>query len=277
MTDFPKFDEFTGGFKSGELVLVAGRIGMGVHHLTQGFVLNTSIRHNNTVGVFSLNQSRDTYLQRLLGTEAGVPFHHLQKNTLTDNQKENLKSAKELIAKAQIFITDSMSFSVQSIIAEAQERVKWPEVKLFVIHGFSLLTDNTYSGITRSEELDRIASRLRDFAIYNDVSFLITHELPEISFQNYNQDFCPSVQEIYRDLSVAKYVDLVTVLYRPEYYGIKTWPFFDESTECEAELRILKNRHGNLDSFRLFFDSYRSRFNEIDDERFKKQPWVAKA
>jgi replicative DNA helicase len=81
---------------------------------------------------------------------------------------------------------------------------------------------------------------------------------------------------MYDDLPLAKYADLVTVLYRPEYYGIKTWPRFDESTECEAELRILKNRNGNLDSFRLFFDGYRSRFNEVDDERFRKQPWIAK-
>lgn len=276
-TDFPKFDEFTGGFKPGELVIVTGRVGMGVNHITHCMLLNTSIRQNNTVGVFSLYESRETYLKRLLGKEAGIPFHHLKKTTLTDKQKQKLKTAKELVAKAPIFITDSMSFSVQSIIAEAKERIKWPNVKLFVIHGYNLLVDNTYYGTSRKQELDIIAEKIKKFAYFNDVSFIITHELPEISSPNENQEYCPTIKEIYDNLPLTKYADLVTVLYRPEYYGIKTWPRFNESTECEAELRIVKNRNGNLDSFRLFFDFLGLGYNEVDDERFAKQPWKAKA
>ncbi|WP_417371244.1 DnaB-like helicase C-terminal domain-containing protein [Gelidibacter japonicus] len=65
-------------------------------------------------------------------------------------------------------------------------------------------------------------------------------------------------------------------LYRPEYYGFKTWYDTNESCECEAELIIAKNRHGNIRSFRLFFDGYRSRFNEVDDERYRKQPFIPK-
>lgn len=275
-TGFPKFDEFTGGFKPGEIIIIAGRVGMGIDQLTKCLVLNTSIRHNNTVGVFSLDKSRETYLQRLLSIESGISFYQLKTNRLSDNAIVDLNKSKEAVAKASIYITDSMSFSVQSIIAEAQERIKWPGVKLFAIHGFNLLTDNTYSGTSRKQELDRIADMLRNFAFYNDITFVITHELPEIYYPNANQEFCPTIQEINEDLPLAKYADLVTVLYRPEYYGIKTWPSVDESTECEAELRILKNRNGNLDSFRLFFDGYRSRFNEFDDERFTKIIWKAK-
>ncbi|WP_431158132.1 DnaB-like helicase C-terminal domain-containing protein [Winogradskyella poriferorum] len=275
-TDFPEFDQFTGGFKLGGLVLINGRVGMGVNHLTRCLVLNTSIRCKNSVGVFSLYQSQETYLLRLLATEAGISFHDLKRNNVSD-ANDMVKTAKELIAKAPIFISDAMSFSVQSIIAEVQEGIKWFGVKIVVIHGFNLLTDNTFCGISRYEELDRVASKLKDFAIYNDVTFVITHELPEMSSPNDNQEFCPTIREIYDDLSLAKYANLVTVLYRPEYYGIKTWPRFDESTECEAELRIVKNRNGNLESFRLFFDGYRSRFHEVGDDRYRKQPFTPNA
>lgn len=273
-TDFPKFDEFTGGFKPGELILITGRAGMGVNSFTRCLVLNTSIKNNNAVGVFSLNQSKETYLQRLLSTKAGISFNDLKRNYISEDN-DKLKTANELIAKASIFISDDMSFSVQSIIAEVQERIKWPGVTLFVIHGFNLLTDNTYNGISRYKEQASAASKLKDFAIYNDVTFIVTQELPEVSSLNDNQEFCPTIGEIFNNISLAKYADLVTVLFRPEYYGIKSWSHTDESTECEAELIIAKNRHGNIHRFRLLFDGYRSRFHEADDERYRKQPFVA--
>jgi replicative DNA helicase len=137
------------------------------------------------------------------------------------------------------------------------------------------LTHHAASTISRQQELNIISQELRRLAENLNIVVLITHELPEIKNYNSDEDVKPSLKELYNDTPVSKYADLVMFLYRPEFYGFNTWYHTDESTECEAELVIARNRQGNIHSFRLFFDGYRSRFNEVDDDRFKKQPWKA--
>lgn len=275
-TGFPKFDEFTNGLQPGQLILIAERPGMGVQAFTKCLVLNTSIRHHNTVAIFLLEESAETYLQRLISTETGISHHKFKRGNLSNIIEERLNQTKDTIRKAPILINDDLEFSLRGLTSKILELTSaFPNIKLFVIHGYHLLTHNSVSTISRQQELDIISQKLKQLTEDLNIVVLITHELPEIKNYNSDEDVQPSLKELYNDTPVAKYANLVMFLYRPEYYGFNTWYHTDESTECEAELIIAKNRQGYIHSFRLFFDGYRSRFNEVDDERFKKQPWVA--
>lgn len=275
-TGFPKFDE-TIGLHPGQLIVLAGRPGMGIQAFLRCLLLNTSIQHNIPIGIFLLEETAEKYVKRMIATEAGTSFTEMNRDVRSDKTAQKLQQAKKVLAKAPILMDDELEFSLGAITAKIiAQSGSLNHTKLFVIQGYRLLTHGETSAISRQQELDLISRELKTLAENVDVTLIITHELPEITSYTSHKDVQPTLNELYEDTPLAKYADLALFLYRPEYYKFKTWYDTSESCECEAELEVAKNRHGNTHSFRLFFDGYRSRFNEVDDERFKKQPFVGR-
>ncbi|MGZ0016908.1 DnaB-like helicase C-terminal domain-containing protein [Yeosuana sp. AK3] len=264
-TGFPKFNKFTKGLQPGQLIVIAGRPGMGSVAFTRCVLLNTSIRYNNPIYIFSLENSAKFYLEKMIATEADMSYYRFSREMHSDDKSLKLNQSIEEIGKAPICIDDSLSFKMNSLIVRAREANKKGDIKLFVIHGYHLLTHKADSKLSREQELDVISQKLKHLAEDLNITLIITHELPDITNCNSDEDVKPSLKELYDDTPIAKYADLVTFLYRPEYYGFETWYDTDNSCECEAELIIAKNRHGYTNSFRLFVEAYKSRFSEIDD------------
>jgi replicative DNA helicase len=261
-TGFPKFDKFTKGLQPGQLVVMCGRPGMGNLTFAKCLVLNTSIRHQNPVTVFSLEQTAETYLQKMIATEAGISYIEVQRQDYSEETTINLKQAITKIEKAAIFINDELEFSLNVISSKIRELKNIQDIKLVMIHGHELVTYQEYAEESRKQELDTIARQLKSLAEELKITIIITHQLSDISQPHSHKEVLPSLKEIYKDTPIAKYADVVTFMYRPKYYGFKTWYHTNESCEGEAELIIAKNRPGNLDNFRLFFDGYNSKFSE---------------
>lgn len=261
-TGFPKFDKFTKGLQLGQLILMTGRPGMGNLAFAKCLVLNTSIEYQNPVAVFSLKQSSETYLQKMIATEAGISYIEVQRQNHSEETIINLNQAITKIEEVPIFINDDLEFSLHAISFKIRELKNIQDIKLVIIHGYELVTFEEYAKESRKQEQDAIAQQLKSFAEELKITIIITHQLSDISQAHFHKEVLPSVKEIYQDTPIAKYADLVTFIYRPEYYGFKTWYHTNESCESEAELIIVKNRHGNLNHFRLSFDGYRSKFTE---------------
>lgn len=261
-TGFPKFDKFTKGLQPGQLVLMTGRPGMGNLAFTKCLVLNTSIRHQNQVAVFSLEQSAETYLQKMIATEAGISFVEIQRPDRSVETTINLNKAITKLEKVPIFINDDLEFSLHAISFKIRELKNIQDIKLVIIHGHELITLNEYENCSRKQELDAIAQNLKSLAEELKITIIITHQLSDISEAYSHKEVLPTLKEIYKETPFSKYADLVTFMYRPEYYGFKTWYHTYKSCKGEAELIIVKNRQGNLNNFRLSFDGYRSKFTE---------------
>jgi replicative DNA helicase len=268
-TGFPKFDKFTNGLQPGQLILMAGRPGMGNLAFAKCLVLNTSIRHQNPVAIFSLEQTAETYLQKMIATEAAISYIEVQRQDYSEETTINLKQAITKIEKAAIFINDELEFSLNVISSKIRELKNIQDIKLVMIHGHELVTYQEYAEESRKQELDTIARQLKSLAEELKIIIIITHQLSDISQPHSHKEVLPSLKEIYKDTPIAKYADAVTFMYRPEYYGFKTWYHTNESCEGEAELIIAKNRPGNLDNFRLFFDGYNSKFSEYSSVLLK--------
>ncbi|MBG7613178.1 DnaB-like helicase C-terminal domain-containing protein [Polaribacter sp. BAL334] len=270
-TGFLKFDKFTKGFQPGQLILMASRPGMGNLAFAKCLVLNTSIRHQNQVAIFSLEQSAKTYLQKMIATEAGISYVEVQRQNHLEETTQKLNTATAKIAQAPIFINDDPSFTLNELIFKVKQLKSKHTIKLLVIHGCHLVTDNEQHTHSKLQEQDFIGAKLKELAEYENIAIIITQELPD-SLKSYaNNEGIPTLKEVYEDTPIAKHADLVTFLYRPEYDGLKTWYDTHESCEGEAALIILKNRHGNLNNFKLSFDGYSSRFTEVDDLIFTKK------
>ena len=212
----------------------------------------------------------------MIATEAGTSFTEMNRDVHSEKTTQKLQKAKRALARAPILMDDELKFSLSALTAKIiAQSGSLNHTKLFVIHGYRLLTHGKTPAISRQQELDLISRELKTLAENLDVTLIITHVLPEIASYMSHKEVQPTLNELYEDTPLAKYADLALFLYRPEYYKFKTWHDTSEPCECEAELEVAKNRHGSIHSFRLFFDGYRSRFNEVDDVRFKKQPWVA--
>jgi replicative DNA helicase len=280
-TDFPEFDKFTNGLQPGHLIVIAGRPGMGSLAFTKCLLLNISAKERNAIAIFSLEKSSQWYLEKLIALQAGTSYHELKsyhklkKDYHSPELGERLKRARDVIAKAPIFIDDDLSFTLSSLEVKLVAFTGTFNIKLLVIDGYRLLTDNPHSVLSREQELDRIAKKLKQLAEALNIVIILNHELSHVNNYSCDENVKPSLKDLYNDAPIAKYTDLVLFLYRPEYYGFKIWYDTDDSCEAEAELIIAKNRHGDTQRFRLSFDGYRMQFNEVDDERFAKRPWTS--
>jgi replicative DNA helicase len=279
-TDFPEFDKFTNGLQPGQLIVIAGRPRMYHHEFTKCLLLNTSVKERNAIAVFSLEKSSQWYLEKLIALQAGTSYHDLKsyyklkKDYHSPELGERLNQARDVITKAPIFIDDDLSFTLSSLEVKLVAFTGTFNIKLLVIDGYRLLTDNPHSGLSREQELDDMAKKLKQLAEDLNIVVVITHELPDINSYSCDEDVKPSLKDFYNDTPITKYADLVLFLYRPQRYGFKIWYDTGDSSEWEAELIIGKNRHGDTQRFRLSFDGYRMLFNEVDDERFAEQPWT---
>ncbi|UAM99099.1 DnaB-like helicase C-terminal domain-containing protein [Polaribacter litorisediminis] len=203
-TSFPKFDKFTKGLQPGQLILMAGRPGMGNLTFVKCLVLNTSIRHQNPVAVFSLEQTAETYLQKMIATEAGISYIEVQRQDHSEETTINLNQAINKIEKAAIFINDELEFSLNVISSKITELKNAQDIKLVMIHGYELVTYQEYAKDSRKQELDTIAKQLKILAEELNITIIITHQLSDISQAHSHKEVLPSLKEIYQDTPIAK-------------------------------------------------------------------------
>ncbi|WP_245715751.1 replicative DNA helicase [Micromonospora peucetia] len=139
-TGFTDLDRLLNGLHAGQLVIVAGRPGLGKSTASMDFARNAAIRANQAAAIFSLEMSKVEIVMRLLSAEARVPLHVLRSGQLSDDDWTKLARCMGEISEAPLFVDDTPSMNLMEIRAKARRLKQRHDLKMIVVDYLQLMT-----------------------------------------------------------------------------------------------------------------------------------------
>lgn len=265
-TGLHKLDITTGGWQGGQLIILAARPGMGKTALMIKHV-SAALNNNIPAAVFSLEMSEKDIAKRLIVIES-VDLHANQLFQLGLTKQEYWEQYFKTVAKVEtlpIHVQSKPGLSVQDLVIKARELKHRYNIGLIVVDYLQLMTVSGNSRINnREQEISTISRKLKALALELDLPVIALSQLSREVDKRTNKR--PRLADLRESGAIEQDADIVSFLYRPEYYDLPEW---EDGTAAhnEAEVIIEKHRNGSLVDARIGFNGNRVLFHNIEDEQ----------
>lgn len=264
---FTKVDKITSGWQESDLIIIAARPGMGKTAFVLSMARNIAVDQKTPVAVFSLEMSSVQLITRMISSETGITSEKLRKATLENHEWKQLYSKVKTLEDAPLFIDDTPALSIFDLRAKARRLVSQHGVKLIVIDYLQLMTlgGGKTSG-NREQEISTISRNLKSIAKELNIPVIALSQLSR-SVETRGGNKRPLLSDLRESGAIEQDADIVSFIYRPEYYKLDVWD--DEyNTPCagQAEFIIAKHRNGALDNVRLRFIGEQAKFADLEDD-----------
>ena len=251
---FDEFDDITTGFQPSELIVIAGRPGMGKTAFCMTVAQYIAVSKNTPVALFSLEMSKSQLVQRMLCSEARVDAHNLRKGRLAESDWPTLSMAAGRLASAPIFIDDTAGITCLEIKAKARRLKAQHNLGLVIIDYLQLITSSGRVE-NRQQEISEISRSLKGLARELNVPVIAVSQLSRAVEQRIERR--PRLSDLRESGAIEQDADLVVFLYREEYYKPKT------EKKGIAEVIISKQRNGPTGQIDLAFVKEYAKFENL--------------
>jgi len=251
---FAEFDDITTGFQPSELIIIAGRPGMGKTAFCMNIAQNAAISKNTPVAIFSLEMSKSQLVQRMLCSEARVDAHNLRKGRLAESDWPTLSMAAGRLSSAPIFIDDSAGVTSLEIKAKAR-RLKAQHNLGLIIIDYMQLMQNSSRAENRQQEISEISRSLKSLARELNVPVIAASQLSRAVEQRNERR--PRLSDLRESGAIEQDADLVIFIYREQYYKPKT------EKKGLAEIIVSKQRNGPTGTIELTFVKEYAKFENL--------------
>ncbi len=242
---YADLDAMTRGFHPGNLVVIAGRPGMGKTSLALNIAEHAAIRENRAVGLFSLEMSQEELALRILSSEVDISFGPLRSGHLSQKQWTKVVQAVKTISQAPLFIDDSANPSMLEIASKARRLRAESGLDLIVVDYLQLM-QGTARYENRNLEIAAITRGLKQLAKELSIPVIALSQLSRQP-ERRSGDHRPQLADLRESGSIEQDADVVIFIYRDELYD-------DETTDKGiAELIIAKHRNGETGTVKLVF------------------------
>ena len=266
-TGFTKLDAITSGWQPSDLIIIAARPGMGKTAFVISMAKNMAIDFNHAVAVFSLEMSSVQLITRMISSETGLTSEKLRKGNLEAHEWEQLNVKVKRLSDAPIFIDDTPSLSIFDLRAKARRLVSQHNVRIIVVDYLQLMTagNNNKGGGNREQEISMISRNLKALAKELEVPVIALSQLSR-AVETRGGSKRPLLSDLRESGAIEQDADIVSFIFRPEYYGMTEWDD-DDHTPCEGqgEFIIAKHRNGGLDNIRLKFTGHLAKFSALEE------------
>ncbi|HAY3555738.1 replicative DNA helicase [Elizabethkingia anophelis] len=230
-----------GGWQNSDLIIVAGRPGMGkTAFMVQQIV--DAVKQNIPTGVFSLEMSAEQITGRVITNYTGIPNSSILRKGLKYDEIEKFAYLKKELLSLKIYIDDTPGISIQNLRIKAKMLKLKYNIGIMFVDYLQLATYDEAGN--REQEIGRISRGLKAIAKELDIPVIALSQLSRKVEDRPGKR--PMLSDLRDSGSIEQDADEVIFLYRPEYYGILEWDssYNNEGTENEAEIIIAKNRNG---------------------------------
>ena len=265
-TGFAKLDALTSGWQPSDLIIIAARPGMGKTAFVISMAKNMAIDFNYPVAIFSLEMSSVQLITRMISSETGLTSEKLRKGNLEPHEWEQLNVKVKRLSDAPIFIDDTPSLSIFDLRAKARRLVSQHQVQIIVIDYLQLMTTgNNKLGGNREQEISMISRNLKALAKELEVPVIALSQLSR-AVETRGGSKRPLLSDLRESGAIEQDADIVSFIFRPEYYGMTEWDD-DDHTPCEGqgEFIVAKHRNGGLDNIRLKFTGHLAKFSDLEE------------
>jgi len=260
-TGFNSVDKFTGGWQETDLVIIGGASSMGKTSLALAFAFNSAFIGESPTCLFSYEMSSKQLLSRLISSDTGIDNKWILKGTLDQNELIKIHESVGRIEGIPLYVDECSSSSLKYLLNRIRQYVITKKVKLFMVDYLQLVT-NDKKGRSREQEVSEVARSLKNIAKELNITIIALSQLNRGVGQR--AESRPTIADLRESGEIEQAADMVVLVYRPEYYGIKE----DEdgqSTEGLAEIIFAKGRNVGTGVLGLRFQRELTKFYEIQN------------
>jgi replicative DNA helicase len=261
-TGFDRLDRMTAGFHAGDLVIVAGRPGMGKTAFAVNLGVNACITRNVPIAIFSLEMPKEQIVRRMLCSEARVDSSRLRTGQLTRDDWPKLANAAGTLSELPIWIDDTAGLTVMELRAKTRRLKADKGLGLVVVDYMQLMRSGSRNE-SREQEISEISRSLK--AIAKELG------LPVIALSQLNRgvetrgvkDKRPQLADLRESGAIEQDADTILFIYRDEVYHKD-----DPQNRGVAEIIIGKQRSGPTGTVRCRFFPDFTRFDNLADDEY---------
>jgi replicative DNA helicase len=262
-TGFHDLDLLTTGFQASDLIVLAARPSVGKTSFALNVAEHASVDEAKTVGLFSLEMSKEQLVQRMLSSVAGIDSQRLRSGFLEDMDFARIAPAMEKLSRAPLYIDDTPSISTMELRTKARRLQAERGLDLLIVDYLQLMQADTVSrDANRVQEVTEISRGLKALARELKIPVLALSQLsrqPEL-----RESREPRLSDLRESGAIEQDADLVLFLWRE-----KEKPAEDETADGEVvNLRLAKHRNGPTGDTKLWFRKSQTRFVSLASERY---------
>jgi len=288
-TGLTDLDSRMGGLQPSDLIILAGRPGMGKTALATNIAYNVArswageVRadghmatvNGGIVGFFSLEMSAEQLATRIIAEQTGIPSNKIRRGGIDEGDFEKIKDVSIELQNLPFYVDETGGLSIGQLAARARRLKRQRGLDLIVVDYLQLLQGSTKrANDSRVQEITEITTRLKALAKELNIPILA---LSQLSRQvEGREDKRPQLSDLRESGSIEQDADVVMFVFREEYYHqmrkpteanrekFAEWLAEGERVDGKAEVIIGKQRHGPTGTVELQFDAAVTRFANLD-------------
>ncbi|HWH24479.1 MAG TPA: replicative DNA helicase [Candidatus Limnocylindria bacterium] len=260
---FKDLDALTSGLQKSDLILIAARPSVGKTSLGLNICEHAAVNEGMTVGVFSLEMSKEQLVLRLLSSVANIDSQRLRTGFLEEMDFTRLAPAMNALAEAPIFIDDTPNISTMELRTKARRLQAESGLDLIIVDYLQLMQSSlNLRESNRVQEVGEISRGLKALARELQVPVIALSQLSRQPEMRTERE--PRLSDLRESGSLEQDADLVMFLWREKERGE------DEDPDGEViKLRLAKHRNGPTGEMALYFRKRQTRFvSYADEERY---------
>lgn len=271
-TGFRRFDEYTAGLRPSDMIVLAGRPGMGKSSFMLSLVRHAAVVQKAKVGIFSLEMSKEQLLERLLCAEARVNLHRLRSGYLESEGWRRIAEAANRLVNSTILIDDTPGISIMELRAKARRMQSEHGLEMLAVDYLQLVEAPTHSQV-REQEVAHISRSLKSLARELNVPMLALSQLSRAPERERGTARRPRLSDLRESGSIEQEADMVVFIYREDYYDDggeggaaqdKPAPDTPDGPNAStSEIIIGKQRNGPVGSFKVSFQRSYASFSDL--------------
>ena len=286
-TGLRDLDTKMGGLQQSDLIIVAGRPGMGKTSLATNIAYNiakayvpelqadgtTKAAHGGCVGFFSCEMSGEQLATRILAERSGIPSSSIRRGGISELDFEKIRECSIELQSLPFYVDETGGLSISQLTARARRLKRQKGLDLIVIDYIQLLTGSGKRGNeNRVQEITEITTKLKALAKELNVPVIALSQLSrQVEFRD---DKRPQLSDLRESGSIEQDADVVLFVYREEYYlgnkepragtpEYEKWQLDMSLVHGKAEVIIGKQRHGPTGTVELHFEASVTRFGDL--------------
>lgn len=257
VTGFGDLDKTLSGLQPADLIILASRPSMGKTALALNIAQNIARQGKKTVGIFSLEMSKDQLVERMFCSIMGLDSWKLRTGKLTDQDLRNIGIVMQDLNNINIFIDDAPDCSIVDLRTKARRLQQEHGLDLLIIDYLQLMNSSQPNFTNRVQEISEISRALKLLARELQVPIIALSQLSRVV--ETRQEKIPQLSDLRDSGSIEQDADVVLFIYRDEYYNPDT-----TTRPGRADVIIAKHRSGPTGKVELGFKKEQVLFVSLD-------------
>lgn len=297
-TGIQSLDAKMGGLQPSDLIILAGRPGMGKTSLATNIAFNIANSYQGeqqadgnikainggVVGFFSLEMSAEQLATRIISEQTEVSSSKIRRGDITETDFEKLVACSQVMQKIPLYIDQTGGISIAQLAARARRLKRQRGLDVLVIDYVQLMTGSSKaSSQNRVQEITEITTGLKALGKELNVPIIA---LSQLSRQvESRDDKRPQLSDLRESGSIEQDADVVLFVFREEYYvknleprdeldpKYDEWKMQYEKVKGTADVIIAKQRHGPTGTVKLAFQAEFTRFADLAEGSYVPDPY----